>query len=129
MPVLPRKPLYWIASSRKDLKALPVPVQKTFGVALLDVQHGGTPTHAVPLKGFAGAGVLEIVEDFKSDTYRAVYTVNFPGAVYVLHAFQKKSKRGIATPPRDIALVRSRYELARQHYAALQRQSREEGHA
>jgi phage-related protein len=117
-----RKPLFFIASSWKDLKRLPGPVQDTFGTLLLDVQYGDTPTSAKPLKGFGGAGVLEIVEDLERDTYRAVYTVNFPRAVYVLHVFQKKSKHGIATPKRDLDLVRSRYELARQHYATLERQ-------
>jgi len=121
-----RKLLYWIASSRKDLKGMPVPVRKNFGTVLLDVQYGETPDDAKPLKGFGGAGVLEIVEDYQTDTYRAVYTVNFPGAVYVLHVFQKKSKRGIATPKRELDLVRNRYELARQHYAKLREWSEEE---
>lgn len=114
-----RKPLYFIASSWKDLKRLPGVVQDTVGTLLLDVQYGETPFGAKPLKGFGGAGVLEIVEDHDGDTYRAVYTVNFPRAVYVLHVFQKKSKRGIATPKRDLDLVRGRCDLARQHYQSL----------
>jgi phage-related protein len=97
-------------------------VQDTFGTLLLDAQHGETPLSAKPLKGFGGAGVLEIVEDYERDTYRAVYTVNFPRAVYVLHVFKKKSIRGIGTPKRDLDLVRSRYELARTHYATLKQQ-------
>ena len=122
-----RKPLYFIASSWKDLKGLPGSVQDTFGTLLLDVQYGETPASARPLKGFGGAGVLEIVEDHIGDTYRSVYTVNFSNAVYVLHVFQKKSKHGIATPKRDLDLVRSRYHLAEQHYATLEYQ--EDRHA
>jgi len=101
---------------------MPVPLQKAFGTALRSVQLGGTPQMAKPLKGFGGAGVLELVEDYDRGTYRAVYTVNFPGVVYVLHVFQKKSKRGIATPRHDIDLVRSRYQLARDHYRTLEQQ-------
>ncbi len=122
MPSAPPKPLYWIASSLKDLKAMPVPLQKAFGTALRSVQLGGMPQAAKPLKGFGGAGVLELPEDYNRGTYRAVYTVNFPGVVYVLHVFQKKSKRGIATPRHDIDLVRSRYQLARDHYRTLEQQ-------
>lgn len=72
--------------------------------------------------------MLEIVDDYRTDTYRAVYTVNFPGAVYVLHAFQKKAKHGIATPKREIDLVRSRYEVARRHHATLREQNEGEHH-
>lgn len=110
------KPLYWIASSRKDLKAFPDEVQDVMGRALLDAQFGGKHPHAKPLKGFGGAGVLEIVEDFGGDAYRTVYTVRFDDAVYVLHAFQKKSTRGIATPTHEIDLVRDRYRAAEAHY-------------
>jgi phage-related protein len=122
MSSAPLKPLYWIASSLKDLKAMPVPLQKPFGTALRSVQLGGTPSMAKPLRGFGGARVLELVEDYDRATYRAVYTVTFPGVVYVLHVFQKKSKRGIATPRHDIELVRSRYQLARDHYRTLGQQ-------
>ena len=122
-----RKPLYFVASSWKDLKGLPGAVQDTFGTLLLDVQYGETPANAKPLKGFGGAGVLEIVEDFGGDTYRSVYTVNFPRAVYVLHVFQKKSRRGIATPKRHLDLVRNRYHLAERHYATIAHQ--EDRHA
>ena len=115
----PSKPLYWIAASLKDLKALPVPMQKAFGTALHVVQLGGMPLGAKPLKGFGGAAVLELAEDFDRATYRAVYTVKFENAVYVLHVFQKKSKRGIATPARDIELVRQRLRFASEHYATL----------
>jgi phage-related protein len=120
MPLPARKPLYFIASSWKDLKALPGQVQDTFGTLLLDVQYGETPDSAKPLRGFGGAGVLEIVEDHDGDTYRSVYTVNFRHAIYVLHVFQKKSKQGIATPKRDLDLVRRRYHVAERHYAALE---------
>lgn len=113
------KSLYWISSSLRDLKNLPVPLQKAFGTALHIVQLGGTPLGVKALKGFGGAGVLELAEDFDRGTYRAVYTVKFEKAVYVLHVFQKKSKRGIATPARDIALVRERLRLASEHYADL----------
>ncbi len=122
VPSVPLKPLYWIASSLKDLKAMPVALQKAFGTALRSVQLGGTPQTAMPLKGFGGGGVLELVEDYERGTYRAVYTVSFPGVVYVLHVFQKKSKRGIATPRHDIELVQSRYGLARDHYRTREQQ-------
>lgn len=85
MPTVPLKPLYWIASSLKDLKAMPVPLQKAFGTALRSAPLGGMPRVAKPLRGFGGAGVLELVEDYDRGTYRAVYTVNFPGVVYMLH--------------------------------------------
>jgi phage-related protein len=91
------------------------------------VQYGDTPGSAKPLKGFGGAGVLEIVEDHDGDTYRSVYTVTFRHAVYVLHVFQKKSKQGIATPKRDLHLVRSRYRSAERHYSTLEHQ--EDRHA
>jgi phage-related protein len=107
---------------------MPAPVQKKVGTALLDVQYGEKPADAKPLQGFGGAGVLEIVDDYQTDTYRAVYTVDFPGAVYVLHAFQKKAKHGIATPKREIDLVRSRYEVARRHHATLREQNEREHH-
>lgn len=117
-----RKPLYWIASSLKDLKEMPEPVQKTFGTALRDVQYGESPDEAKALSGFGGGGVRELVKDHDRSTFRAVYTVSFPGAVYVLHAFQKKSKRGIKTPRKDLDLIRSRLKLARTHYDASKRE-------
>ena len=106
------KELVWLASSRRDMKEMPRTVQREFGVALFAVQSGVTPPDAKPLKGFGGAGVLELVEDDRSGTYRAVYTVRFASAVYVLHVFQKKSKRGVATPPQDIEKVVERLKRA-----------------
>jgi phage-related protein len=107
------KPLFWIASSRKDLKGLPLGVRRGFGLSLFAIQMGETPPSAKPLKGFGGAGVLELIEDGKASTYRAVYTVRFRDAVYVLHVFQKKSKQGIATPKHEIDLINDRLKLAR----------------
>jgi phage-related protein len=111
------KELVWIASSRRDMRGLPKDVRRTFGVALFAVQTGEMPPIAKPLKGFSGAGVLELIEDDKSGTYRAAYTVRYATAIYVLHVFQKKSKRGIATPPQDIKLMKSRLKLAQQIHA------------
>ncbi len=88
------------------------------GFALYQAQVGGMPASTKPLKGFGGAGVLELVEDYRGDTYRAVYTVRFARAVYVLHAFQKKARRGIKTPPEDIDLVRRRLRVAEQDHEA-----------
>lgn len=102
------KPVVWIASSRKDLRQFPAPVQREMGRALLWAQLGGAPRNTKVLRGFGGAGVLEIVEDHHGSTYRAVYTVKLAGVVYVLHAFQKKSKYGIETPLHDVELVRQR---------------------
>ena len=92
------KPVRWIASAREDVRSFPVPVRNGIGHALYAAQKGETDPAAKPLKGFGGRGVLEIVTDHRGDTWRSVYTVRFEGAVYVLHAFQKKSKKGIATP-------------------------------
>jgi phage-related protein len=111
------KPVFWVASSRKDLREFPRAVRQTFGQALYDAQTGGKHPDAKPLKGFKGAGVLEVVEDDDGNTYRAVYTVKFAGVVYVLHAFQKKSKSGVKTPPAEIAKIESRLKEAEKHYA------------
>lgn len=106
----PLKPLRWVATSKKDLLAMPEEVQDVFGYALHLAQEGGKHPDAKPLKGqgFTGAGVLEVVDNFRGDTYRAVYTVRFANAVYVLHCFQKKSTQGIATPKHDVELIKSR---------------------
>ena len=102
------KPLHWVGSSKKDYTAFPRDVQDAMGFALFRAQQGKRPLTAKPLKGFGGAAVLEIVEDHRSDTFRAVYTVRFSEAVYVLHAFQKKSKAGIGTPKSEISLIKRR---------------------
>jgi phage-related protein len=106
------KDLVWVASSRRDIRDLPKAVQRTFGIALFAAQSGETPPIAKPLKGFGGAGVLELIEDDRSGTYRAVYTVRFETAIYVLHVFQKKSKRGIGTPTHEIDLIKERLKRA-----------------
>ena len=102
------KRLIWVGSSKKDYLELPDAVQDVFGYALHVVQSGGKPRTAKPLKGFKSGGILELVDDHARDTFRAVYTVRFATAVYVLHAFQKKAKKGIATPQADIDLIRQR---------------------
>ncbi|MBI1889635.1 MAG: type II toxin-antitoxin system RelE/ParE family toxin [Burkholderiales bacterium] len=102
------RPLRWVGSSKKDLSAMPEDVQDTFGYALHLAQTGGKHSQAKPLKGFGGAGVLEVVEDHQGDTYRAVYTVRYASAVYVVHCFQKKSTSGIATPKPDMDLIEAR---------------------
>ena len=106
------KPLVWVGSSKKDLMALPINVRKFFGHALDFAQHGDRHDAAKVLKGFGGAGVLEVVEDDAGGTYRAVYTVKFEEAVFVLHCFQKKSKSVIATPKEDRAIIRARLKVA-----------------
>jgi len=111
-----RRPLFWIGSSLDDLRGFPVDVRRVMGFALHFAQAGGKHVDAKPLKGFAGAGVLEIVEEHAGDTFRGVYTVRFEGAVYVLHAFQKKSKQGTKTPRKEIDLVRDRLKRAGGHY-------------
>lgn len=106
------KPLIWIGSSKKDLLELPEDVRRFFGHALYFAQVGDQHDAAKVLKGFGGAGVLELVENGEGGTYRAVYTVKFEDFVFVLHCFQKKSKSGIATPKQDIALIHTRLKLA-----------------
>ena len=106
------KPLEWIGSSHRDLMALPTDVRRFFGYALSLAQAGDQHDSAKVLHGFGSAGVLEVVEDDAGGTYRAVYTVKFKEAVFVLHCFQKKSKRGIATPRGDIDIIRARLKVA-----------------
>src|ERR1039457_5682820 len=96
------KPVIWVGSSRKDLRAFPRQVRADIGQALYAAQMGDTDPAAKPLKGFGGTRVMEIVDRHDTNTYRAVYTAQFAGIIYALHAFQKKSKRGIATPQKDI---------------------------
>ena len=110
------KPVFWMGSSRRDLRAMPEEVRRNIGQALYTAQQGETDPAAKPLKGFGGAKVMEIVERDRSGAYRAVYTTQFGDAIYVLHAFQKKSKRGIATPKQEIDLIRRRFaEAERDH--------------
>ena len=104
----PARPVVWVGSSGTDLKRFPQPVRRDMGKALYAAQRGETDPAAKPMKGFGGARVMEIVALHDMNTYRAVYTAQFGEAVYVLHAFQKKSKRGIATPAREIDFVRRR---------------------
>ena len=110
------KPVGWIGSSYKDFRAFPAPVQDVMGYALFLAQTGRMHGDAKPLKGFGGAGVLEVVDDHQGDTYRAVYTVRLEEAVYVLHAFQKKSKQGRKTPMQDIEMIRRRLKVAEIHH-------------
>ena len=109
------KPVEWVASSKADLKRFPEAVRAHVGFAIYQAQAGLRHRDAKPLKGF-GSGVLEVVSRYDSDTFRAVYTVRFEAAVYVLHAFQKKAKRGAATPKQELDLVRRRLTAAERHY-------------
>ena len=106
-----QRPLFWIASSKRDYRAFPMRVQDGFGFELYLAQTGQHPPSAKPLSGM-GSGTLELIENFDGDTYRAVYTVRFSEAVYVLHAFKKKSKRDSKTPQSDIDLIRRRLTAA-----------------
>lgn len=110
------RPVEWVGSSRDDLRAFPEGAVDHIGFALYQAQVGGRHRDAKPLKGM-GSGVMEIVSRHQGDTYRAVYTVRFHAAVYVLHAFQKKAKKGAATPKYKIDLVKSRLKAAQDHYA------------
>jgi phage-related protein len=114
------KPVIWIGSSRRDLRKMPQQVRRDIGQALYAAQQGTTDPAAKPLKGFGGARVMEIVERYRTDAYRAVYTAHFDNAVYVLHVFQKKSKSGIATPKQEIELIRRRLAEAERHYRERQ---------
>ena len=106
----------WVGSSKKDLSDFPEEVRRRVGGALWEAQIGLKAAYAKPLKGFGDAGILEIVEDFAGDTFRAVYTVRFANAVYVLHAFQKKSRRGVATPKAELDLIDRRLKRAKEDY-------------
>jgi phage-related protein len=112
------KPLLWVASAKADFMTFPGSVQDVMGYALYLAQCGSKHAHAKPLRGFGGAGVLEATEQHDGDAYRAVYTVRFAEGVYVLHAFEKKPKSGIATPKADIDLIKARLravERQREH--------------
>ncbi|HEV2989734.1 MAG TPA: type II toxin-antitoxin system RelE/ParE family toxin [Candidatus Angelobacter sp.] len=108
----PLKPVIWMGSSRKDLRDFPEPVQDHIGYALYIAQRGGKHRDTKVLSGFGGAGVVEIIKDFRGDTFRTVYTVRFERRVFVLHAFQKKSKTGIETPQHDIEVIKQRLREA-----------------
>ena len=111
-----QKPTIWIGTSKDDLRAFPDEVRRMMGVALNDAQNGFEHPRAKALKGFGGRSVLEIIDNEDGDTYRSVYTVRFAGVVYILHAFQKKSKKGIATPKYEIELIKGRLKSAEAHY-------------
>jgi phage-related protein len=111
------KPLYWVGATKRDLMAFPDVVRDEIGAALSVAQFGGKHAKAKPWKG-EGPGVLEVVEDHRSNTYRAVYTVRFEGTVYALHAFEKKSPKGIRTARSDIQLVGQWLKAAREDYEA-----------
>jgi phage-related protein len=119
----PLKPVAWIASARDDLREFPEEVRALMGEAIYQAQKGQEHPRAKALNGFGGRSVLEIVDDFDGDTYRAVYTVRFAGVVYVLHAFQKKSKRGIATPKAALDVIRQRLRAAESHYSETQKEA------
>src|SRR5229473_2761828 len=110
------KPVRWVGSSKEDLSAFPTEVRRRVGGAIWDARLGRKAPYAKPLKGFSGAGVLEVVDDFDGNTYRAVYTVRFARVVYVLHAFQKKSKHGVSTPKFELKLIEQRLKRAREDY-------------
>jgi phage-related protein len=121
IPPLPVKPLRWVGPSKEELLDFPEAVRKAMGHALHVAQTGDKPDSAKPLHGFGGAGVLEIIEDYASDTYRAVYTVKLAGTVYVLHCFQKKSKKGIETPKQTIDLIKRRLKTATENHERQKR--------
>lgn len=110
------KPVIWIGSSKRDLLHMPEKVVTNFGYALFQAQSGAHPDIAKPLKGFGGVEVLELIENYRSDTFRAVYTVRFSEAIVVLHCFQKKSTKGISTPKQEINLIKNRFKLAEIFY-------------
>jgi len=116
------RPIRWVGSSRDDLRSFPEAVRNRVGGALWEAQLGRKAFYAKPLKGFRGAGVLEVVDDFDGNAYRAVYTIRHAGVVYVLHAFQKKSTKGITTPRREMAVIEERLKRAREDYQQWQRE-------
>ena len=118
----PEKPLHWVGSSKKDYLEFPAEVQSEMGYALGLAQLGGKHPNAKPWRG-EGPGILEIVEDHRGDTYRAVYTVRFAEVVYVLHAFQKKSKRGIKTPREKVKLIGERTKRAQADHELRKRRA------
>lgn len=121
------KPLVWIGSSKNDLSDFPDDVKLVMGFALREAQRGGKHGSAKPLKGYKGAGVVEIADDFDGDTYRAVYTVRFDEAVYALDAFQKKSKTGIATSKADLDRIKARLKRAKEMHAEWLKEREDNG--
>jgi phage-related protein len=109
---VPLKKVIWVGSSRRDVRSFPEAVQDHIGYALYVAQSGGKHRDAKALSGFGGAGVVEVVSDYRGDTFRAIYTVRFARSVFVLHAFQKKSKTGRETPQRALDLIRRRLREA-----------------
>lgn len=116
------KSMIWVGDSLESLRDFPEDVQDEIGFALFQAQTGEKHIKAKPMKGF-GPGVLEVVSDHRGDTFRAVYTVRLAGRVYVLHAFQKKSKTGIATPKAELALIQQRLKRALELHASLEKQN------
>jgi phage-related protein len=114
--------MVFVGSSRRDLRAFPDDVRHAIGLTLLRVQFGDSPRNVKPLRGFGG-GMLEVLEDDDGSTYRAVYTVKFAERIYVLHAFQKKSKQGIKTPANHLDLIKKRFADAREIDQAWRRAS------
>jgi phage-related protein len=110
------KPLLWVASSKSDLMAMPDDIIDDFGFGLHQAQNGKVPDIGKPLHGFGGRSVMELVRDDRGGTFRAVYTVQFPEIVAVLHCFQKKSKKGIKTPKQDVELIHARLKRAEEMY-------------
>lgn len=122
----------WVGSSLDDLRAFPDEVRLEIGQALFEVQCGVTPSSAKPLTGlpqFKGTTVMEIVERHNTDTFRAVYTAKIGDCVYVLHVFQKKSKRGIETPQHDISLILDRLQAAKAHAGRMKKEHANDGHS
>jgi phage-related protein len=112
----PGRPIVWLGRSDEDLRAFPGAVQEAIDLALYAAQHGGRANNTKLWKGTRGGTTLEVVEAHRGDAYRAIYTVRFPRAVYVLHVFKKKSKHGIKTPREDIETIERRLRVAEQHY-------------
>jgi len=112
------RPLFFVGSARDDLRDLPEDVKDVFGYALFLAQVGEMHPRSKPLRGFGGAGVIEVIDRDMTGAYRAVYTVRLADAIYVLHVFQKKSRRGISTPHQEIELIRARLRQAEEHHAA-----------
>ncbi|APH74086.1 type II toxin-antitoxin system RelE/ParE family toxin [Aquibium oceanicum] len=110
------KTTFFLGSSLDQIRSFPKEVRQEVGFAIETAQLGGKAINVVPLVGFKGAGILEIFSDFDGNTFRAVYTVRFPETIYVLHAFMKKSKRGISTPRQEMEMIRSRLKAAERHY-------------